>query len=90
MGLIYSENLAVVPSEFRRRSVIRLKNIRDYLTSVIESVQDENDPNYEVLSSDITNIRLSLQQIEYSFEEIAQFLENLSEKVNVIVEEKVK
>lgn len=89
MGLLHSENLAVVPSEFRRRAVIRLKNIKDYLTDIIESVQDEDAPDYRKLASNVANTRMSLAQMEYSFEEIANFLENLSENVNAIVEEKV-
>lgn len=87
MGLIHKENLAVVPSEFKRRSIIRLKNIREYLSDIIESVQDEDDPDYGELACNVANVRLSLEQVEYSFEEIDKFMKGLSEKVNKIAEE---
>lgn len=90
MGLVQKENLAVSPSEFKRRSVIRLKNIRDYITNVIELIQDEDDPDYHKLASEMNSIKLAVGQVEYSFAEISQFLESLSDKVNTIAEEKVK
>ena len=90
MGLVYKENLAVSPSEFKQRSVIRLKNIRDYITNVIELIQDEDDPDYHKLASEVNSIKLAVGQVEYSFAEIAKFLESLSDKVNTIAEEKVK
>lgn len=90
MGLVYKENLAVVPSEFRRLSVKRLQNVQKYLDVVVESVQAVNDPNYGEVANSIANARMALEQIEYSFAEISKFLESLSDKVNTIAEEKIK
>lgn len=90
MGLIHSENLAVVPSEFRRLSVRRLESIIHYLHNITYSVREEDAPDYHKLASELNSIKLAVSQVEYSFEEIAKFLESLSDKVNTITEEKVK
>ena len=90
MGLIHSENLAVVPSEFRRLSVKRLQNVCDYLNVVIQSVKHVDDPDYGEVANSIANARMSLEQIEYSFEEIDKFMKGLAEKANKIAEEKMK
>lgn len=90
MGLIHSENLAVSPSEFRRLSVRRLEGIIHYLHNITYSVREEDDLDYHKLASELNSIKLAVGQVEYSFEEIAKFLESLSDKVNTIAEEKVK
>lgn len=90
MGLVHSENLAVVPSEFRRLSVKRLQNVRDSLNVIMQSVKHKYDPDYREVANSIANARMLLEQIEYSFEEIAKFLESLSDKVNSITEEKAQ
>lgn len=90
MGLVHSENLAVVPSEFKRLSVKRLQNVCDYLNVVIQSVKHVDDPDYGEVATSIANARMSLEQIEYSFEEIDKFMKGLAEKANKIAEEKMK
>lgn len=84
------KNLAVVPSEFKQRSVRHLIGIQDYLTVIITSIQREDDPNYSKLASELNSIKLAVGQVEYSFDEIAKFLESLSDKVNSIKEEKAQ
>jgi tetrahydromethanopterin S-methyltransferase subunit G len=88
--MIYKENLVVVPSEFKRLSVKRLQNIQKYLDVIIQSVKNVNDPNYGEVANSIANVRVSLKQIEYSFNEINKFLESLSDKVNTIAKEKAQ
>lgn len=90
MGLVHKENLAMVPSEFRRLSVRRLIAISDYLAETLAKLQHGDDPDYHKLASELNSIKLAVGQVEYSFEEIAKFLESLSDKVNTIAEEKIK
>ena len=84
------KNLAAVPSEFRQLSAKRLQNVREYLDVIIQSVERVDDPDYGEVASSIANARMALEQIEYSFDEIAKFLESLSDKVNSITEEKAQ
>jgi septal ring factor EnvC (AmiA/AmiB activator) len=87
--MIHKENLAVSPSEFKQSSIVRLISIRDYLNDVIDSM-NEDDPDYMLLAKDINTVKLAVGQVEYSFVEIAKFLESLSDKVNTIAKEKAQ
>jgi hypothetical protein len=83
-----SVDLAVTPSEFRRLSVNRLNTLLDSVTEIIAQLRYEKDPDYRKLAGELSSIRLAVGQVEYSFEEIAKFLESLSDKVNSIKKEK--
>ena len=86
--MIHKENLAVSPSEFRRISVQRLDSIRDAVNDIIKSIHAEDDPDYMLLAKNMNTIKLATSQVEYSFVEIAIFLESLSDKINTIAKEK--